>query len=98
MPLITAPQSPTSSPIPQAAVATGGPPLRGLQRQTAQATAVITEQVHSLRRHLGHCQAAQRPWSVWRMHAEDLHALLAPRFVSTVALGALFILTACALA
>lgn len=73
-------------------------PLRGLQRQTAQATAVISEHASSLRRHLGQCQAAQKPWAVLRMHAEDLHALIAPRFVSTLVLGTLFIIAACTVA
>ena len=54
----------------------------------------LTDTAASLRAHLHECRAAQGRWLSASMAAERLHGLIAPRFVSTVALGALLMVAA----
>lgn len=54
----------------------------------------LTDTAASLRAHLHDCRAAQGRWLSASMAAERLHGLIAPRFVSTVALGALLMFAA----
>ena len=54
----------------------------------------LTDTAASLRAHLHECRAAQGRWLAASMAAERLHGLIAPRFVSTVALGALLMVAA----
>lgn len=74
---------PTLSPLPSALPPS--PTLAGLR---------LTDTAASLRAHLHECRAAQGRWLAASMAAERLHGLLAPRFVSTVALGALLLVAA----
>lgn len=50
---------------------------------------------HSLGRHVRQCQAAQQRWVRTARLAERAHGLLAPRFMTTVAVGVLILLAVC---
>lgn len=57
--------------------------------------AALGEHLLSLARHVRQCQAAQQRWVGTARLAERAHGLLAPRFMTTVAVGALVLLALC---
>ena len=57
--------------------------------------AALGEHLLSLGRHVRQCQAAQQRWVRTARLAERAHGLLAPRFMTTVVVGALVLLALC---
>lgn len=55
----------------------------------------LGEHLLSLGRHVRQCQAAQQRWVRTARLAERAHGLLAPRFMTTVVVGALVLLALC---
>lgn len=55
---------------------------------------MLTEQVQALDRHLQHCRAARGHWFGAAAWAERAHALVAPRFVTTLG-GVALLLALC---
>lgn len=57
---------------------------------------LVLDQSQHLTRHLRQCHEALGPWFGLRRVARRAHAVLAPRMVSTLAVGTLLIITTCA--
>ena len=61
----------------------------------ASAEGASRDQALALCRHLQQCHAARGRWFALAMLAERVHALLAPRFATTVALVSLLLFITC---
>lgn len=61
----------------------------------AAANGMLREQIAQLRRHITQCDAARGVWFSAALVGETLHQLIAPRFVTTVALACMALALAC---
>jgi hypothetical protein len=56
---------------------------------------MLPDQMTQLRRHITHCRAARGAWFPAALAGETLHQLIAPRFVTTLAVVCLVLALTC---